>query len=183
MDGGLTPPLSGSDDDSSLGHPRCRGTECGGVPSVTEIAGGRSPTGNVSDQGFISLYEESYELEKTEHHFPSLPKFIENLQLAYKARWNTRHMPYEKVTALLIYWEDDDLGVIKEIDDLKHVMSETYRFDVDTWAIISTKSRYESLVGKIQNILKENDSEGNLIILYYGGHAYQEGQSQPIWVS
>ena len=85
---------------------------------------------------------------------------------------------------LLVLWEDDNLGVLREIDDLKHIFGYTYRSDAETWAITSTKNRYQGRVDKVQLTLIEFDTDENLFILYCGGHArMNDRQSQPTWVS
>ncbi len=136
-----------------------------------------------STNGFITLSEETSEITKTHFHFPNLSTFINNLNVAHKSKWKTRMNPYENVIALLISWKDDDLGVVEEINELKSIFRDTYKFSVETWAIPSGKWRCFNLVRKIQSLLESDDAQGTLFVFYYGGHAYQDGQSQPIWVS
>jgi len=83
----------------------------------------------------------------------------------------------------LVRWEEDDLGVAKEIEGLELMLRDTYNFEVDTFAIPSAKRGYLDLVDRIRLLLKKYDLEDNLFILYYGGHAGQDEQSQPAWVS
>ncbi|KAM7213271.1 NACHT domain containing protein [Rhypophila decipiens] len=82
--------------------------------------GGRSPGPStqppskkprVENNDFITLREEICELEKTEHHYPWFPSFISDLNTATQAKWNTRDTPYNRVVALLVHWEEDDLGI------------------------------------------------------------------------
>ncbi|KAK4446955.1 hypothetical protein QBC34DRAFT_144583 [Podospora aff. communis PSN243] len=53
----------------------------------------------------------------------------------------------------------------------------------ERFAIPSTKRGYLHLVDRIRLLLKTYDLEDNLFILYYGGHALQDEQSQTVWVS
>jgi hypothetical protein len=151
--------------------------------SPQPACGSCAPMIGESNNGFITLHEERYELSKSEFHFPSLQRFINDLNRACTARWETRLSQYERVFALLVRWEDDDLGVVKEIGQLEGMFSDTYGFDVETWVIPSTRHRHTDLANKIQSALDEYDTEGNLILLYYGGHAFQQAQSQPTWLS
>lgn len=159
---------------------------------ITPRSSGSETGGQVDlDNGFITLTEQCYEIQRSRFHFPNLQDFVQRLDDACKARWNTRRQaPHRQVSALLLSWEDDDLGVKAEIDDLYHVFRDSYRFQVDRWCIPSRKQRYQDIVNRIAAFLEPTDKkrepvdcEGNLFIIYYGGHAYQDGQGQPIWVS
>lgn len=172
----LTPPLSSS---SSEG----RSPERYSFQPAKRPRTGHRRHGNSESGDFITLHEESSELEKTEHHFPNFQTFINKLDDAYKTKWATRSVPYQHVIALLVRWEEDDLGVHEEIQSLQEIFRDTYHFDVETWAIPSTKRGYISLIRKMEAILEQYDVEDNLFILYYGGHAYQDEQPQPTWVS
>ncbi|KAK5657970.1 hypothetical protein OQA88_2523 [Cercophora sp. LCS_1] len=138
---------------------------------------------NEAARDFFTLHEESLELERAEHHFPNLASFVDRLRDGCKAKWATRHIPYKRVIALLVSWEDDDLGVGAEIKGLAEVLRDSYHFNVETWAIPSAKRGYVSLIRKIESILEVYDMEDNLFILYYGGHACQDEQPQPTWIS
>jgi hypothetical protein len=143
-------------------------------------------TGRVSEEfpnGFVTLHEEIREVTRTQHHFPSLPTFVNRLKHAYEHRWTTRKTPYKKVFALLVRWEEDDLVLKTEIKDLGRMFRDTYHFDTQTWLIPSGKQRYSALFQKVLSFLTENDGDETLFILYYGGHGYQDAHSQPIWVS
>jgi hypothetical protein len=129
---------------------------------------------NEENINFVTIYEQRRELEKTEFHLPNFRTFIKNLNDATTSQWETRSEPYKRVFTLLIRWEDDDLGVVQEINDLKCIFGDTYGFDVELWTIASTRDRYQDLSNKIQSSLKEYDTEDSLFILYYGGHARQQ---------
>jgi len=83
----------------------------------------------------------------------------------------------------LVRWEEDDLGVVEEIKVLEQMFCDTYNFEVETFAIPSVKRGYVGLTERIKARLETYDSEDNLFILYYGGHAHQDEQPQPTWVS
>ncbi|KAK1759833.1 hypothetical protein QBC47DRAFT_116659 [Echria macrotheca] len=187
----LTPPVSdqGRSPGSSAPPPEKRqrldpldGSHHPSVESPRLCSRCRGDTG--TDDGFITLHEEKLELLKTESHFPRLNDFVSALDTACKAKWNIRDAPYENVVALLLRWEEDDLGVISETEKLEDILRNVYHFDVESWAIPPGKRCCMALAREIESILDKYDKQDNLFILYYGGHALQElEQQQPTWVS
>ncbi|KAK3384604.1 hypothetical protein B0T24DRAFT_544890 [Lasiosphaeria ovina] len=98
-------------------------------------------------------------------------------------RWPTRFTSHLKVYVLLISWENDDLGVDRELRALKQVFQVLYNYAVEEWEIPSVDA-YFSLLERVRNFVNQSNDEDTLFILYYGGHAYQEhGQPGPIWCS
>jgi len=143
---------------------------------------GVSADDSLDECGFITLSSDLHDIRKAECHFPSLVPFVNRLDAAYRHRWPTRHNPYSHVSALLIQFQDDDLGVRSEIADLECMFRDTYHFDVDTYRIPSSKKRYHQLSAKLHDFV-DDDAPGRLFIIYYGGHAKRDGSSQPIWLS
>ena len=137
------------------------------------------------NSGIITFHEERSDLERTEFHISNLPTFVSALEAACTAKWATRDgSPYNRVIALLVRWQEDDLGVVDETKELEKILRDSYHYDVESWTIPSTKLCYMELATKVLSILKEHDAPDNLFILYYGGHAIQEiGEPQPTWVS
>lgn len=131
--------------------------------------------------GFICLSSETHEITRTELHMPDMSCLVDRLKTAYENRRNSSH--YHRVAALLLQFEDDDLGVASEIRDLAGMFGDTYRFAVDVFRIPSSKRRHSDLFAKVDSFLAANDCPGSLCIVYYGGHAMKEGHAQPIWVS
>ncbi len=110
---------------------------------------------NTHDTALMALVDE---------HIPSIEKFGEDLQLAITAAWPTRHgNRYEEAYVLLLSWEDDNLGVEREIRRLKHLFSVLYRFDVQEFKIPS-KTPGKATTSRISNFL-ENDSPSSLLIV------------------
>ncbi len=146
--------------------------------------------GSKDSDGFLTLSEECHEIERTNYHFPDFQSTIKQIDRACKARWNTRKQQYRHVHVLHLYWEEDDLGVTTEIDELDRIFSVNYRFHSQKYAIPSSKRRTRDTVNMVQAFVDAKDAngtpvdaEGTLFILYYGGHAYQNDKSQPIWLS
>jgi len=136
-----------------------------------------------AENDFVTLHEECAEQERTDFHFPNFRAFVDELNRTCQAKWKTRQVPYKRVSALLVRWEEDDLGVVKEIEMLRRIFHDTYHFDVENFTIPSGKRGYLGLIERIKSLLEIYDAEDNLFILYYAGHARQDGQSQPTWIS
>ncbi|KAH6689939.1 hypothetical protein BKA61DRAFT_585139 [Leptodontidium sp. MPI-SDFR-AT-0119] len=110
---------------------------------------------------------------------------VYELETAVKAVWSTRHQSrYSKVDVLLVRWEDDDLNVQTEIDDLGYIFEDQYRYEVEKYQIPSRQPD-RALKVRVLDFLKENDSEDSLLIFYYAGHARRNPQSNgtPLWVA
>jgi hypothetical protein len=130
---------------------------------------------NTQDIALMALVDE---------HIPSVEKFGEDLQVAITAAWPTRHgNRYKEAHVLMLSWEDDNLGVEREIRRLKHVFSALYRFDVQEFKIPS-KTPGKATTSRISDFL-ENDSPSSLLIVYYAGHARLSNQinEPPIWAA
>lgn len=88
---------------------------------------------------------------------------------------------YEKAHVLMLSWEDDNLGVDREIAHLEYVFSNLYQFDVQRF-MIPRKTAGKATTARILSFL-ENDGPGTLFIVYYAGHARLSHRSSepPIW--
>lgn len=132
--------------------------------------------------GFIQL--NTHDTSFVNEHIPSIEKFGQDLQVAIHAAWPTRRgSRYEEAHVLLLSWEDDNLGVEREIRRLKHVFSVLYRFDVQEFRIPS-KTPGKATTSRVSDFL-ENDSPSSLLIVYYAGHARLSNQTNepPIWAA
>jgi len=87
---------------------------------------------------------------------------------------------YSAVHALLLHWEEDDLGVKVEVERLRTVLEEYYRYSVEEWVIPSTDS-HNQLGDEIRRFSRAYKSKDNLLVVYYGGHGYLNAQRQHIW--
>ena len=81
-------------------------------------------------------------------------------------------------------WEKDDSDVDAEIRPLESVFRGLYHYDTECWKIPSKRSAFE-LSRKIADLVDANGQEGNLLILYYGGHARpnENPGGSPVWVA
>jgi hypothetical protein len=74
------------------------------------------------------------------------------------------------VTALLISWLDDDLGVDKEIDRLDLLFKHEFHYETERYYIPSNNPAAE-LSDRLSSFIKAHSLENDgLSIFYYGGH-------------
>lgn len=140
------------------------------------------PTDELNANGFIKL--NTHDVSFVEEHIPNIEKFAEDLQVAINAAWPTRNESrYKSVNALLLSWEDDNLGVEREIKRLGHVFSNLYRFNVQEFRI-PRKTPGRATISQVSTFL-EKDAHDNLFIVYYAGHARLSHQTNepPIWAA
>ncbi|KAH6681779.1 hypothetical protein B0J14DRAFT_695277 [Halenospora varia] len=79
-----------------------------------------------------------------------------------------RRSQYGSVNVLLLHWQDDSLGVQKEIKDLKDMFQKSYNYNTNLIKIRS-KDSHEQVHAALE-ALKGQSGPGDLMIVYYGGH-------------
>lgn len=119
------------------------------------------------------------------HHSDSLDDFCSDLEQAanniHTQLIGRRVHRYQDVRALLLSWEDDDLGCMDEIQKLGELIWRQFNIpveDVNIWEIPSYDSQNETR-RKIDSdeFLRGRENSDHLLILYYGGHASFDGRS------
>jgi len=80
----------------------------------------------------------------------------------------------------LIRWQEDELHVKDEVDYLHDVFNSLYGFNTEIWLIPSTASQIQ-LTSMTCIFLQKYDEEGNLFIVYYGGHGKIDHARQNQW--
>lgn len=98
----------------------------------------RCAQSELNTNGFISL-NHPFENQATQGSTPNkVIQLTTHLQAAVDEVWLHRFgLRYRNVRVLLVSWEADDLGVIKEVRALEHVIRDFYRYDVSTYLITS----------------------------------------------
>lgn len=92
----------------------------------------------------------------------------------------TPQSKYSHVDVLLLRWATDDLGVFEELEKLNNVFRSMFKFTTRTWDI-PTQDSEDELMREIMNFRK-GKRPGDLMILYYGGHAGGNPQ-ECIWAA
>ncbi|KAK3333025.1 hypothetical protein B0T19DRAFT_473783 [Cercophora scortea] len=154
------------------------------------------PVDTTSSSGEASLLMDSisnssgtHDTSSASFHYPNLNCLTKDLQQAIDASWKgrqeaTRFSKYQAVKAFLVSWEDDDLGVEKELDELAQLFDDVYSYDVEKWKIPSSDQQ-ERLDEKVRDVIKGWQSPSSLLIFYYAGHARPSRHpgTYPVWVS
>lgn len=81
---------------------------------------------------------------------------------------------------LLLQWEDDDLGVKKEVEELASVLRTRYNFTTWSKAIPSTDP--EEYLANVIQTFRKGKTRNDLLIVYYGGHTV-ESDKECIWIA
>ncbi|KAH8655984.1 hypothetical protein BGZ60DRAFT_146472 [Tricladium varicosporioides] len=76
---------------------------------------------------------------------------------------------YTHVNVLLLYWEEDDLGCLKEVKRLTAVLEEHFHYAVHSF-IIPTRRSQALLQREISEFVLKHSLESTLTIIYYAGH-------------
>ncbi|KAL8729574.1 MAG: hypothetical protein Q9166_004654 [cf. Caloplaca sp. 2 TL-2023] len=87
---------------------------------------------------------------------------------------------YKRVGVLFLSWEEDDMQCKEtEIDDLRKLFDEEFRYETDYFLI--PKDRWQTALQKrIADLFYEYDSPDCLTIIYYGGHGYVGEETQSL---
>lgn len=123
----------------------------------------------------------THDIQNTPYHVKDVKALGDILNDAATAAFpNQGSSRYKEVHALLLSWEDDNLGVINEVHELSDVFRRTYDFEVEEWKIPS-KRPHNTLASKVLGFLDEFESKDNLLIIYYGGHGSMNDDRQCVW--
>ena len=102
-------------------------------------------------------------------HVKDLEKFGRCLTEAANVAFpKTSYSRYKQVHVLLLSWQDDNLGAIREILELQDVSRWNYLFQVDEWHIPSDRSQ-RLLRQRVSQFLNDYEHPETLLIIYYGG--------------
>jgi hypothetical protein len=81
---------------------------------------------------------------------------------------------------LLLWWEDDDLGCVAEIDRFGDLLDQKYGYSVEKWGIPTDRS-YRELSDKVRQFESESRGKDDLLLVYYGGHGEASENGRAIW--
>lgn len=101
-------------------------------------------------------------------------------QSAKRAFPNSAYSRYSEVHVLLIRWEEDELEVEHEMEDLLKVFKDMYGFSTERF-LIPTQNSHRKLNHKALSFVEEHEKEDMLLIVYYGGHGVINKSRQSTW--
>ena len=113
-----------------------------------------------------------------EAHYHKFEEFRTSANQAFQGAFPPHRQPRNTAASvLMLYWEDDDLGVASEVAMMQEVFDQSYRFETERWQIPNEKPTWK-LSNKIHQWKDHYCEDGTcpgkplpLLILYYGGHA------------
>ncbi|KAF5018527.1 hypothetical protein F66182_9485 [Fusarium sp. NRRL 66182] len=125
----------------------------------------------------------THDTSRTSFHVKHISQFAQRLEDSAARAFPNRGRSsarYSKVQALLLHWNSDDLFVIPELEDLEKCLSDDYGFDTAVFAIPSDNPHLE-LMMRIGQLIKDDESQDTLFVVYYGGHARIDESRQSTW--
>ncbi|KAG5801644.1 hypothetical protein H9Q74_001244 [Fusarium xylarioides] len=123
----------------------------------------------------------THDTTKSQHHMNNFQQFVDDLQSAAKrASPNSAYSRYSEVQVLLIRWEEDELEVEWELNELQRVFHNLYGFTTDRF-LIPTQNSHRKLNHKVLSFVEEHENEDTLLIVYYGGHGIINKARQSTW--
>ncbi|KAF3937445.1 hypothetical protein ABW19_dt0209089 [Dactylella cylindrospora] len=104
---------------------------------------------------------------------------------AYKSSGARSGRAYESVSARLLFWADDDLKVVSEIEKLAGFFKESLQYDDVEQLVIPSKNSQLWLSHEISKFALEKGGRDNLLIVYYGGHGDRavDQERQAVWAA
>ncbi|PVH79813.1 hypothetical protein DL98DRAFT_515886 [Cadophora sp. DSE1049] len=122
----------------------------------------------------------THNTSRARYHMKEIGEFAEALEIsANRALPNHGLTRYKEVQVLLLRWEEDELEVEWELNDLAKVFGD-YGFATETW-LIPTKSPLRKMMAKALEFIDDHESPDTLLIVYYGGHAKINEARQSTW--
>ena len=113
--------------------------------------------------------DRTHDVSCVDYHIKDLKKFGDEVEKAANSAFPSSTSRYREVHVLMLSWERDTLGVMKEIIELRDLFKDVYQYDVEEW-VIPNEHAHNALRKRINRFLDEFDErEGNLLIVYYGG--------------
>ncbi|KAL8818212.1 MAG: hypothetical protein Q9191_007989 [Dirinaria sp. TL-2023a] len=101
----------------------------------------------------------THDISNTPYHVKDIEAFGDILNNAATAAFPNRGQSrYKEVHALLLSWEDDNLGVINEVTELDGVFRDLYSFETEEWKIPSDNNacghgQYNSALSVLKRII------------------------------
>jgi hypothetical protein len=95
-----------------------------------------------------------------------------NLDTAIKSAFNPHPTAYSKVIAVLLHFDNDDIGVTALENELAETFQKFYGFSVKQILLLSKKNPQMQLFGILSGLETNNyTGQGCLVILVYSGHS------------
>ncbi|KAI1819107.1 hypothetical protein F4861DRAFT_168431 [Xylaria intraflava] len=113
------------------------------------------------------------------HEFESFARHLQDAaMLIYR---QTQRSPYNKVSVLLLRWEDDNATEL-DLVALEHVLRERYNYRTDRWIIPAIPNASRKLAMRMFPFL-ESAGPDDLLIIHYAGYSFIGSDQELYWAS
>lgn len=94
------------------------------------------------------------------------------------------HSGYESIRAALIYWEDDDLEVQGEVEEIEYFLRATFNYKSSFLRIPSDRAQ-ATLTTDLSNFVYDyGASRQSLLLIFYAGHGDPNtNEKKAIWAA
>lgn len=113
----------------------------------------------------------------------SLEEWKKNVNTALFGMFPNTLYRYTEVHALLLSWEEDDLGVSDEVHMLRWMFETKYNFTTVEWWKIPSKQPNSQLEDKLYEFRKSYSRSQSLLVVYYAGHGYMDSGRNWKWAA
>ncbi|KAL3469916.1 hypothetical protein BJX99DRAFT_264734 [Aspergillus californicus] len=107
------------------------------------------------------------------HHERSFRDAVQAIELGVQKALPSTTKGYDFVQVLTIRWENDDLDLYDNEQELANIFHSKFRYHTDSVLLPSSSSQhaYDAVKNKIQSIIDKHDSANSLFIFAYEGHS------------
>ncbi|KAF8847067.1 hypothetical protein BDZ45DRAFT_699495 [Acephala macrosclerotiorum] len=89
--------------------------------------------------------------------------------------------PYKEIHALMLYWEEDDLGCGEETHCLKEVFERKFHFTTVQHVVIPSSQLYGFVESTLCEFKRKHSCKDNLLLVYYAGHGGLDAFGRMTW--
>lgn len=88
---------------------------------------------------------------------------------------------YKEIHALILCWEEDDLGCEAEALRLKGVFDDRFHITSTRYVSIPSTQPYGFVESELCDFKRDHSCKENLLIVYYGGHGGLDEYGRMTW--
>ncbi len=105
-------------------------------------------------------------------------QFYDNSQKFFSER-----VEYASVTALLLYWEENDISPEQEVNTFRELLEHEFGYASLTFRIPSHRAQQE-LNRQVSAFIADYSSQvDSLVLVYYAGHGDVDDKGKSIWAA
>lgn len=98
-------------------------------------------------------------------------------------RFFSERVDYTAVTALLLYWKENDIDPEKEVDAIRKLFEQDFGFASLTFTIPPRRAQQELNREISTFVANYSNQPDTLILVYYAGHGDVDDDGKSIWAA